>query len=111
MVNAIKDIVNRLDGYSFDNQGFAVTSFAPLGLNGGSGIKLRVKPYLKNEGIEGAPEDEHLMEMISRLLSRYSDAPHYAVCKAEKMNGFWELQVQEIKEKTEEKTEEKTDEA
>ena len=50
------------------------------------------------------------MEMVSRLLSRYSDEPHYAVCKAEKMNGFWELQVQEIKEKTEEKTGEKTGE-
>ena len=111
MVNTVKDIVNRLDGYSFDNQGFAVASFVPLGLNGCSGAKLRVKPYLKNEEAEGIPEGGHLMEMVSRLLSRYSDEPHYAVCKAEKMNGFWELQVQEIKEKTEEKTEEKTDEA
>ena len=111
MVNTVKDIVNRLDGYSFDNQGFAVASFVPLGLNGGSGAKLRVKPYLKNEEAEGIPEGGHLMEMVSRLLSRYSDETHYTVCKAEKMNGFWELQVQEIKEKTEEKTEEKTDEA
>ena len=102
MVNVIKDIVDKLDGYSFDNQGFAVTSF--VGLNGGSGTKIRVKPYLKNEGVEGAPEEEHLMKMISRLMSRNSDAPHYAVYKAEKINGFWELQVQEIKEKTEEKT-------
>lgn len=100
MVNVIKDIVNKLDGYSFDNQGFAVTSFVEL--DGGSGIKLRVKPYLKNEGAEGASEDEHLVEMISRLLSRNSDAPHYAVCKAEKINGSWELQVQEIKDKTDE---------
>lgn len=99
MVNVIKDIVNKLDGYSSDNQGFAVTSFAPEEVNGGSGTKLHVKPYLKNEEVEGIPEEEHLMEMISRLLSHYSDAPHYAVYKAEKVNGFWELVVQEIQEK------------
>ena len=106
MVNVIKDIVNRLDGYSSDNQGFAVTSFAPAEANGGSGTKLHVKPYLKNEEIEGIPEEEHLMEMLSRLLSRYSDTPHYAVCKAEKENGLWELVVQKGKQKTEDKADE-----
>lgn len=106
MVNVIKDIVNKLDGYSSDNQGFAVTSFAPAEVNGGSGTKLHVKPYLKNEEIEGIPEEEHLMEMINRLLSHYSDASHYAVYKAEKVNGFWELVVQEIQEKTEDKADE-----
>ena len=49
---------------------------------------------IKNEEIEGIPEEEQLMEMLDRLLSRYSDAPHYAVCKAEKENGVWELVVQ-----------------
>lgn len=97
MVNAIKDIVNRLDGYSSDNQGFTVISFAPVEVNGGSGTKLHVKPYLKNEEIEGIPEEEHLMEMLDRLLSRYSDAPHYEVYKAEKENGVWELVVQKGK--------------
>ena len=106
MVNAIKDIVNKLDGYSSDNQGFAVTSFSPSEVNGGSGAKLHVKPYLKNEEIEGIPEEEHLMEMINRLLSHYSDAPHYAVYKAEKVNGLWELIVQEVQEKAEGKADE-----
>ena len=106
MVNTIKDIVNRLDGYSSDNQGFAVVSFAPAEVNGGSGTKLHVKPYLKNEEIEGIPEEEHLKEMLDRLLSRYSDEPHYAVYKAERENGFWELLVHEIQEKTEHKADE-----
>ena len=102
MVNRIKDIVNKLDGYSSDNQGFAVTAFSV----NEAGTKLHVKPYLKNEEIEGIPEEEHLMEMINRLLSHYSDAPHYAVYKAEKVNGFWELTVQEVQEKTEDKADE-----
>lgn len=106
MVNVIKDIVNRLDGYSSDNQGFTVISFAPVEVNGGSGTKLHVKPYLKNEEVEGIPEEGHLMEMLYRLLSRYSDAPHYAVYKAEKEDGFWELVVQEGKQKTEDKADE-----
>ena len=106
MVNVIKDIVNRLDGYSSDNQGFSVISFAPVKVNGDSGTKLHVKPYLKNEEIEGIPEEEHLKEMIDRLLSCYSDGLHYAVCKAEKENGVWELVVQKIPEKTENKADE-----
>ena len=106
MGNVIKDIVNRLDGYSSDNQGFSVISFAPVKVNGDSGTKLHVKPYLKNEEIEGIPEEEHLKEMIDRLLSRYSDGLRYAVCKAEKENGVWELVVQKIPEKTEDKADE-----
>ena len=102
MVNRIKDIVNKLDGYSSDNQGFAVTAFTVNEL----GIELSVKPYLKNEEIEGIPEEEQLMEMLDRLLFHYSDAPHYAVYKAEKVNGFWELVVQEVQEKTEDKADE-----
>ena len=106
MVNVIKDIVNRLDGYSSDNQGFSVISFAPVEVNGDSGTKLHVKPYLKNEEIEGIPEEEQLMEMLDRLLSRYSGGSHYAVCKAEKVVDSWELLVQKIQEKTEDKADE-----
>ena len=103
MVNVIKDIVNKLDGTSYDNQGFAVTSYVPTS---GSLIELQVKPYIKHEGTKGLPEEEHLMEMINRLLSQYSGGPHYAVCKAEKVVESWELTVQEVQEKTEDKADE-----
>ena len=103
MVNVIKDIVNKLDGTSYDNQGFAVTSYVPTS---GSLIELQVKPYIKHEGTKGLPEEEHLMEMIDRLLSHYSGGPHYAVCKAEKVVESWELTVQEVQEKTEDEADE-----
>ena len=103
MVNVIKDIVNKLDGTSYDNQGFAVTSYVPTS---GSLIELQVKPYIKHEGTKGLPEEEHLMEMINRLLSQYSGGPHYAVYKAEKVVESWELTVQEVQEKTEDKADE-----
>ena len=103
MVNVIKDIVDKLDGTSYDNQGFAVTSSA---LTSGFFIKLQVKPYIKHEGTKGLPEEEHLMEMIYRLLSQYSGGAHYAVCKAEKVFDTWELLVQEVQEKTEDKVNE-----
>ena len=105
MVNVIKDIVNKLDGSSYDNQGFEVIS-ACVEMRGGSFIKLQVKPYIKHEGTKGLPEEEHLMEMIDRLLSHYSGGPHYAVCKAEKVVESWELTVQEVQEKTEDKADE-----
>ena len=101
MVNVIKDIVNRLDGTSYDDQGFAVTSSA---LTGGSLIELQVRPYIK--GAEGLPEEEHLMEMVNRLMSPYSDGSRYTVLKAEKAVGLWGLLVKEVQEKTEDKADE-----
>ena len=103
MVNVIKDIVDKLDGTSYDNQGFAVTSSA---LTRDSLIDLQVKPYIKHEGTKGLPEEEHLMEMTNRLLSQYSGGSHYAVYKAEKVVDKWELLVQEVQEKTEDKANE-----
>lgn len=105
MVNVIKDIVNKLDGTSYDNQGFAVVT-ALTEKYEGSLLKLQVKPYLKHEGTKGLPEEEHLMEMINRLLAQYSGAPHYAVCKAEKVTDLWELLVQKVQEKTEDEANE-----
>ena len=105
MVNVIKDIVNKLDGSSYDNQGFAVAS-ASTEKYTGSLIKLQVKPYLKNEKIKGLPEEEHLKEMIDRLGFHYSDGLRYAVYKAEKVVESWELLVQKIPEKTEDKADE-----
>ena len=103
MVNVIRDIVNKLDGTSYDNQGFAVTSSA---FTSGALIKLQVKPYIKHEGTKGLPEEEHLMLMIDRLLSRYSGGSRYTVYKAEKVVDTWELLVQEVQEKTEDKASE-----
>ena len=102
MVNVIKDIVDKLDGTSYDNQGFAVTSASARG----SLIELQVKPYTKHEGTKGLPEEEHLMEMTNRLLSQYSGGSHYAVYKAEKVDDLWELLVKKIQEKTEDKADE-----
>lgn len=105
MVNVIKDIVNKLDGTSYDKQGFAVTS-ASVDKFTGSLIKLQVKPYLKDEKIKGLPEEEHLTEIIDRLGFHYSDGLRYAVYKAEKVTDLWELLVQKVQEKTEDKADE-----
>ena len=105
MVNVIKDIVNKLDGSSYDNQGFAVT-FASEERYVGSLIKLQVKPYRKDEKIKGLPEEGHLKEMIDRLGFHYSDGLRYAVYKAEKVVDSWELLVQKIQENTEDKADE-----
>ena len=105
MVNVLKDIINKLDGSSCDNQGFAVAS-ASTEKYTGSLIKLQVKPYCKDEKIKGLPEEEHLKEMIDRLGFHYSDGSRYAVWKAEKVVDLWELLVQKIQEKTEDKADE-----
>lgn len=105
MVNVLKDIVDKLDGTSYDNQGFAVIAASGT-LKGGYAVKLYVKPYIKHEGTKGLPEEEHLMEMTNRLLAQYSGGSHYAVYKAEKVVDSWELLVQEIQEKTEDKVNE-----
>ena len=105
MVNVLKDIINKLDGSSCDNQGFAVVT-ALTEKYEGSLLKLQVKPYRKDEKITGLPEEEHLREMIDRLGFHYSDGLRYEVCKAEKVVDLWELLVQKIQEKTEDKADE-----
>ena len=105
MVNVLKDIINKLDGSSYDNQGFAVVT-ALTEKYEGSLLKLQVKPYIKHEGTKGLPEEEHLKEIIDRLGFHYSDGLRYAVCKAEKVVDLWELLVQKIPEKTEDKADE-----
>ena len=95
MVNTIKDIANKLDGYSSDNQGFLIISFT---ING-TIIELSVKPYLKNENLDGVPEYKHLSEIIDRLLNYSLDAKesNYEVLKATKCDvESWELSIMEI---------------
>ena len=105
MVNVLKDIINKLDGSSCDNQGFAVVT-ALTEKYEGSLLKLQVKPYCKDEKIKGLPEEEHLREMIDRLGIHYLYGSRYAVWKAEKVADLWELLVQKIQEKTEDKADE-----
>ena len=105
MVNVLKDIINKLDGSSYDNQGFAVVT-ALTEKYEGSLLKLQVKPYRKDDKIKGLPEEEHLKEMIDRLGFHYSDGLLYEVYKAEKVVDLWELLVQKIQEKTEDKANE-----
>lgn len=105
MVNVIKDIVNKLDGFSSDNQGFMVTSFVGAGkADTGTGFRmeLHVMPYIKDEELDGLPEEEHLIEMANRLLASYSESgQHYVILKAEKMESYWKLVIKPLEKKEE----------
>lgn len=95
MVNAIKDICNKLDGFSSENQGYALTAFQCIDEE--SDIIITVKPYLKNEEAEGLQNHEHLVEMCNRLYSAYSDKTHYEVNEAVYNGTYWKLRIREIK--------------
>ena len=98
-MNIIKDIVNKLDGFSTDNQGYAVTAFTVQE----NGFELHVKPYLKNEEVSGLEEWEHLIEMCNRLYSGYSkEGGHYIVTEAVNKVGFWKLVIKPFEEKLDE---------
>ena len=99
MVNTMKEIVDKLEGYTSDNQGYAVMSFNIEA----NGFRLSVKPYLKAEGKEGKKDSEHLMEMCSRLLDKYQkQGRHFTVVEAVRMgsgaweNRAWNLLLEEI---------------
>lgn len=99
MVNMIKDVVNKLDGFSSDNQGYAVTAFTIQE----NGFEVHVKPYLKNEEVSGLKEWEHLIEMCNRLYSGYSkEGGHYKVTEAVNKGGFWILVINSVEDKTDE---------
>ena len=99
MVNIIKDIVNKLDGFSSDNQGYAVTAFAVKG----NDFEVCVKPYLKSEELSGLEEWEHLIEMCNRLYSVYAkEGGHYKVTEAVSRDGSWTLVLNSVEEKPDE---------
>lgn len=88
VVNKIKDIVNRLDGYSDSGFAFAVTEVKKA-----DGIYyLTVTPYNK-DGSEVTEEQhtEELAEMIHRL-SGYQEIK-YVVINAVLNCGDWNLTV------------------
>lgn len=99
MINILKDIAEKLDGYFSDNQGYAVMSFYIEE----NGIRLSVKPYLKNEESSGKEECEHLMEMCSRLLDKYQEqGRHFTVLEAKMEGNTWELLIEELQDEQEE---------
>lgn len=92
MVNMLKEITNRLDGFNSDNQGYAVVSFDIADTLGT--YEVKVVPYLKNEELSGMKEWEHLIEMSKRLYAQYQDgADHYIVLEAQNKGAVWILKI------------------
>ena len=99
MVNMIKDVVNKLDGFSSDNQGFAVTAFTVAE----NGFTLNVKPYLRKEEEEGMESWKQLPEMCDRLYACYSaEGGHYEVVEAVNKGSYWVLTIKAIEVKSDE---------
>jgi len=92
MVNMLKEITNRLDGFNSDNQGYAVTAFNiadTLGM-----YEVNVVPYIKNEECSGLKEWEHLIEMSRRLYAQYQDdVDRYIIVEAQNKGKFWILKI------------------
>lgn len=89
VVNKIKEIVNRLDGYSDSGFAFAVTE-----VNEADGrYYLTVTPYNK-DGSEVTEEQhtEELAEMIHRL-SGYKETKYVAIKAILMTCGDWNLTV------------------
>lgn len=89
MVNKVKEIVNRLDGYSDSGLAFAVTEID----NNDEMYYLKVTPYSK-DGAEVTEEQhtEELAEMTHRL-SGYRETK-YVIIHAELLAcGDWNLTV------------------
>lgn len=108
MMNIVKNLADRLEGFSFENQGFAITSFAMANNETEIAIALKVKPYVKDENKEALPENEELGEIIKRLSEKESGSVFFSVWHADKDSekGIWTLTLQimsemEDKEKTE----------
>lgn len=113
MVNIIKDIVDKLDGFSSDTHGFAVIAFTMTEKNE---VTVNVRPYIKKEEDEDEDEDEEeeegmenwrqlpemeswrqLPEMCERLYAKYSsEGFHYEVIEAVNKGSYWTLAIKAI---------------
>lgn len=92
MVNFIKDIAEKLEGYSVQNQGYALTDC----MTDDEYFTLVVIPYLKDAKEKGEEETEHLSQMIERLSGKYTEGIKYSVVFAEKDGEAWKLRVKVI---------------
>lgn len=89
MVNKVKEIVNRLDGYSDSGLAFAVTEIRMA-----DGMYyLEVTPYNK-DGAEVTEEQcaEELTEIVYRL-SGYKETKYVVINAILLANGDWKLTV------------------
>lgn len=89
MVNKVKEIVNRLDGYSDSGLAFAVTEIK----KGDSLYYLTVTPYSKDD-VEVTEEQhtEELAEMTHRL-SGYKETKYVIIHAVLLACGDWDLTV------------------
>lgn len=90
MVNKIKEIVNRLDGYSDSGLAFAVTEID----KNDEVFYLTVTPYNK-DGSEVTEEQhtEELAEMVHRLLYGYKETKYVIINSVLLDCGDWHLKV------------------
>lgn len=98
MVNIIKDIVDKLDGFSSDTHGFAVIAF---NMTENNEVIVNVRPYAKKE--EEKKEEERmeswrqLPEMCDRLYAKYSsEGLHYEVTEAVNKGIYWTLTIKVV---------------
>ena len=89
MVNKVKEIVNRLDGYSDSGLAFAVTEID----KNNEMFYLTVTPYNK-DGSEVTEEQhtEELAEMVNRL-SGYKETKYVVINSVLLACGDWNLTV------------------
>ena len=89
MVNKVKEIVNRLDGYSDSGLAFAVKEIV---INN-EGYYLKVTPYSKDG--EEVTEEQHMEELaeMTYRLAGYKETK-YVITHAELLAcGDWDLKV------------------
>lgn len=93
MLNKIKEIVNRLDGYSDTELSFAVLDISRVSVEIKELYTLNVAPYYKN-GDEVSEEEcaECLSEMAHRLAGYKDDK--FVITKALCLDKTWELKVE-----------------
>ena len=92
MVNLIKDIADKLEGYSVQNQGYLMTECE---IEEGT-LSFSVIPYLKDAKERGEEETEHLAQIIERLSGRYVEGVKFSVIYAEKEGEAWKLRAKVI---------------
>lgn len=91
MINRVKEIVNRLDGYSDSELAFAVTEIKTA--DEGGMYQLTVTPYNKDDTeVTEEQHTEELAEMTHRLLG-YKVRKYMIIHAILQANGDWYLTV------------------
>ena len=93
-MNKLKNIIHRLEGYSYDNLAFEVVKYSVFN---DTDVIVKAKAYCKDGADVSAFKIKELAEITARLTDNCFSGEVFSVIRADRVGDTWELCIEEVK--------------